>query len=205
MWIVKFWNGIIMTKQQFLDKLLYESDRVIYNSAGQIVEVGVAVWAYLMKQENDAIQQQTGKRDPNRDWLFFYTIRCKTKDKDGIYILGETVYDGYATKDTYAISNCSESNYKQFAADIGSVCTVGETGLTITHSTGKTYYIPYSDIEEIRGALMPSSVTINTFTPVGQRVHYSKKHIGFLGVTPAVNKMDLTHALRKVRQAEFIE
>lgn len=53
--------------------------------------------------------------------------------------------------------------------------------------------------------MQSSIIIINAFTPVGQRVHYSKKHIGFLGVTPAVNKMDLTHALRKVRQAEFIE
>lgn len=60
-----------MTKQQFLDKLLYESDRIIYNSRGEIIEVGVAVYAYLMKQANDTLQQQTGKRNPNWDLLFF--------------------------------------------------------------------------------------------------------------------------------------
>lgn len=194
-----------MTKQQFLDKLLYESDRVIYNSAGQIVEVGVGVYTYLMKQLNDTYQQQTGGRFPAWDLLYFYSFRCKNKDKDGIYILRETVYDGYSISDTYAISNISESNYKQFAADIGSMCELGESGLTITHSTGKIYSIPYSDIEEVTGQLVQSSAIKDTPTVVGQRVYYSKKHIGFLGVTPAVNQMDLTHALRKVRQAEFIE
>lgn len=195
-----------MTKQQFLDKLLYESDRVIYNSRGEIIEVGVGVYAYLTKQVNDTYQQQTGKRFPSWDLLFFYAVRCKNKDKDGIYILGETVYDGYAIKDTYAISNNPDSNYKQFAADIGSTYAVGESGLTITHSTGKTYFIPYSDIEDVTGQLVQSSVIEDTPpTVVGQRVYYSKKHIGFLGVTPAVKQMDLTYALRKVRQAEFIE
>lgn len=196
-----------MTKQQFLDKLLYESDRIIYNSAGQIVEFGVGVFSYLTKQVNDTYQQQTGERFPSWDNLFFYAVRCKNKDKDGIYILGEKVHKGYAIKEIYAISNNPDSNYKQFAADIGSTYAVGESGLTITHSTGKTYFILYSDIEDVTGHIVQSSVLEDTTptTVVGRRIYYSKEHIGFLGVTPAVNKMDLTQALRRFSQSELIE
>lgn len=195
-----------MTKQQFLDKLIYESDRIIYDEHGNIIEVGVGVFAYLNKQANDNYQQQHGVRVPSWDQYFFYAIRCKAKKKNGVYIFNDVVYNGYETEDVYCISTPPVSAYKQFAADIENTFIAGESGLTITQKNGNTYFIPYSDIKDIGGCLMQSTELKDTpfRHNVGRRVYYSGEHIGFLGSTPAVMQMDLTHAIRRTEQTEHI-
>lgn len=68
-----------MTKQQFLDKLIYESDRIIYDGRGNIIEVGVGVLAYLNKQANDNYQQQHGVRIPS--WDKYFSMRSDARRK----------------------------------------------------------------------------------------------------------------------------
>ena len=179
-----------MTKQQFLDTLAYLADS----------NNGVGAQCYFDKIRNDAYQQEYGERVPSWDCLFLYKIICKPVEHNTPYIHGDWVYRRYTTRETYWISLPAVSRYSNFAADLGSRYTAGDSGVTIESLvTGESRYIAYDDIEAIEGYQMQSDLEplARTRWGIGYRYYTGWEHVGFLGNTPAVEQMDLSQAVKR--------
>ena len=171
-----------MTKQQFLDTLAYLADS----------NNGVGAQCYFDKIRNDAYQQEYGERVPSWDNLFLFEIRCKTVQHNAPYIHGDWVYRRYTTRETYWISLPAVSRYSNFAADLGSRYTAGDSGVTIESLvTGKSYYIAYDDIEAIEGYQMQSDLEplARTRRTIGWRGYIGWDHAGFSGSTPGLEQL----------------
>lgn len=192
-----------MTKQQFLDTLVYLADYQQDN----YVNYGVGVHCYLSKIKNDAYQQEYGERVPSWDCQFFYEIRCKRVKHNTPFVAlnfspmcGDDVYSSYITWETYWIGLPAVSRYASFAADTRSRYTAGDNGVTIESLvTGKSYYIAYDDIAAIEGAAMQDDAKTRACTPpyIGARGYQGWDYVGSLGKTPAVEQMDLSQAVKR--------
>ena len=173
-----------MTKQQFLDILVYLAD---YGSAAD-KNCGVGVQCAWRKAMNDAYQQKNGTRIPSWDVLFLYEITCKDVEHDTPLIMGDWVYRSYITRETYFLGLPAVSQYANFAADTRSRYTAGDNGVTIESLvTGKSYFVAYADIVGITPLLMQS--TIAKLPNAGYRCYVGLNHYGFLRETPGVDEL----------------